>query len=131
MDETPHQHRRTGHAVVPPERMPPRREHRHKELMFFAGVGLAVLVVLGLYAASFRYQPAFQELQRNGLGLREVTADISKQAGSLQQSLTQLDQARDSISAILDAKIEQVKSIELLKNRIVSASATASATSAH
>ena len=127
-DPQPKHHHRTGRAVVPPERVPWRREHRHKELMFFAGVGLSVLVILGLYAASFHYQPTFQDLFHSSAAWQNTQNSFLKQTGTIQKGIDQLNQVRDSISAALNAKATQDRGIQLLKNTIRSASTTASAT---
>jgi hypothetical protein len=124
-----HQHRRTGHAVLPHERVPWRRDHRHQELMFFAGVGLSVLVILGLYAASFRYQPAFQGLSKQSSAWQGTKDSFLKQTDVLQKGLAQLNKVKEDISAVLNARTTQARSLELLKAKIESASTTASATS--
>ena len=129
-DELKSKRHHTGHAVLPHERVPWRQDHRHKELMFFAGVGLSVLVILGLYGASFRYQPAFQDLFRQSTAWQSTKDNFLKQTDALQKSLTQLNQVKADISAVLNAKATQDRSLELLKAKIESASATKSATSA-
>jgi DNA gyrase subunit A len=128
-DELKSKRHHTGHAVLPHERVPWRQDHRHKELMFFAGVGLSVLVILGLYAASFRYQPAFQDLFKQSTAWQSTKDNFLKQTNALQKSLTQLNQVKADISAVLNARTTQARSLELLKAKIESASTTKSATS--
>jgi hypothetical protein len=119
----------TGHAVLPHDRVPWRQEHRHKELMFFAGVGLSVLIILALYAASFHYQPLFQDLRRPAAEIQNAKEDLMTRTSAIQQQFAQLADVKDRISAVLNAKVAQDQSIALMKNLIQSATATASATS--
>jgi hypothetical protein len=126
-DELQTKRHHTGHAVLPHNRVA-RQGHRHKELMFFAGVGLSVLVILGLYAASFRYQPAFQDIKPTA-DWQSTKDDLISRTAYAQQTLSQIAQVKDQITAVLGAKAAQDQSIALMKNLIRSATATASATS--
>lgn len=121
MPHATHNPRRVGSSAVP-HVPPPRHGPERKRLIMALCVGLSMLVIGGLYAASFRHSalfaprveaaPTWSALPEEFFsGIRPVVDEL----GTARESLTKV---------ILAARVHQ-ESLRLMREKIASRSATA------
>lgn len=114
MEERHQTHKRTSDSVVHDAPLE-RHDHHHKRTLLFAGVVMSMVIVLGLYAASFRYRD-----------LSPVARDDVKRWGAMQEeffddSTSLLDGFRevtDTVTGVLNANKVRAQSIEIMKGKI-------------
>lgn len=112
---------RTGHSVIhdaPNEK----HSHHHKRAMLVGGVVMSMIIVLGLYAASFRYRSLVpydaNEVSRWGVIQQEVTNDS-------QSIFEGFKEITGVVTEALNANEVRRQSIDKLKGKIAeSASGT-------
>lgn len=99
---------------------PPRHGHEHKRAAMIAGVTLSMVVIIGLYAASFRF--------RDAAGLSSVprwsvlTENVARDA---EPFLADFAALRDSVNAIFEARTARAAALGILKEKLAaSASGT-------
>lgn len=115
MPHATHKARRIQHSA--PAHVPVvRRSPMRQELMLGGAVGFCVLVIGGLYAASFRYQSAFQAppdsfprwtILADDLSVR--TAPIKDSFGDIKEALTtyaRANRTQAEAAAVMKTKLE-------------------------
>lgn len=112
---------RTGHSVV--QDVPtPKHDHHHRKALLVVGVTMSMVVLLALYAASYRYRELAPsdsgDLQRWGV-IKDEFMDDSE---SLVEGFKDIS---STVTGVLNARKVRAESIDLMKERLVgSASAT-------
>lgn len=109
-----HKPKRTNHSVlddVPAER----HDHHHKRGLLMMGVVMSMIVILGLYAASFRYTdfvPVSEDDVSRWSAFQEEFLDDSKSVLEGFGDITQ------TVSGVLNAGKVRNRSIDLMKGKI-------------
>ena len=121
MTHAPHNARRIQRSSVPHARL---HAPAGKDLLLGALVGGTMLIITGLYAATFRYQKAFQQPTADFPRWMALADGVVEKAKPIQ---TQVDLLKGAVSALVSAKKTQSQTALVLKQKIEamrSASAT-------
>ncbi len=114
--------RRIGVSSIRHAPADPRERHRRKVIQA-VGVGLTMLVIVGLYVASFGRQELFQEAReapRWGI----LSADVFRNVQPVAEQLQGIDRIKQSLASLIQARQAQMSAVQILKAKIES-SATA------
>lgn len=111
--------RRTGMSAVRP---PLRRDHHRRDVLLAVGVGFSMVVIAALYAAAF---PSMTRLSSAGASdlprWDELREEVFTEFRPAAEKFVDL---RARFRQVVDAKATQTRSIDILKAKIASASAT-------
>ena len=106
-------HTRHSHVHVTTRKM----DHRQKKV--------AMLVIVGLYAASFRQNVLFREARDATPRWSAIESGIITGAAPYEDQLNGLSAIKNAVVGMVNAKTLQAKSIEIMKEKIQSATSTA------
>jgi hypothetical protein len=123
----PHAHQNKNHRTqvssVPHVPPPVGRGHGSK-LTMVLGVSLSMVVIVGLYAASFRYNATFQEAKYIPQRWSVLNQEFSKELEPIKEQISRFDGVKRTLSGAIEAQTSQAEALRILKSRIES-SATA------
>ncbi len=111
--------RRTQRSELTSVPTSPHRPH-HRRLLMIAGVTFSMLVIATMYAASFRYMKVFDGLGRDNPRWSVISREFFQETAPV---VRELDGIRETLGAVVRAKLVQEKSIEILKAKVQSAAA--------
>jgi hypothetical protein len=123
----PHAHenrsRRTQVSSVPHIPPPAGRGHGGK-LAMVLGVALSMLVIVGLYAASFRYNTTFQEAKNIPQRWSVLNQEFSKEIEPLKMQFDELGGLKETLTSALDARASQAEALKIMKDKLRTATGT-------
>ena len=119
----PHQSRRVQVSSV--GRLPaPKKRGPGSTLALGFGVGLSMLVIVGLYAASFRYNATFQEAAENGPRWGVLDEHLTADLDPIKRQLFQFGSLKKDLAGVIEAKTAQAAALDLLKKKLETATGT-------
>lgn len=99
---------------------PPKHDPRRQQFLMIAGVAFSMLVIAAMYAASFQYMKVFDGLGRDNPRWSVISSEFF---GETEPVVRELGGIKESLGAVVRAKLVQQKSIEILKAKVQSATA--------
>ena len=109
--------RRTTHSRI----SVPLRDPRKRDAIAAVGIGFTMIVIMALYAASFPRNRAFQAAREANPRWGVITRKLFD---AVEPTFAGLNETKSRLAAVLDAKLTQERSIELLKQKLEAASGT-------
>jgi len=125
MSDQQHHKGRTHHSVIE-DVPPPKYGHHHKKGAMMFGVVFSMVIIAGLYAASYQYTDLLGANGKDAPRWSAVQEEFLEQSKPLTDEFISL---KDTLTGFLSARKVKAASITILKDRIESASSTESATS--
>lgn len=124
--ETNPKHRkgRTQHSVIE-DAPPPKYDHHHKRGVMVFGVVFSMVIIAGLYAASYRYSNVLGLDGKDAPRWSTLKDEFLEESKPLTEEFLSL---KDTVTGILTAQKVKASSIEILKGKIESSSSTEAAT---
>jgi len=119
MSHSPHKARRIQRSAVPNAPLA-RHSPMRKELVLGALVGGSMLLIVGLYAATFRYQKVFNQ-PVDFPRWTSLTDGIVERAKPIQG---QMDKVKDAFTLLAKARQTQLAAAAVLKQKLADRNAT-------
>jgi hypothetical protein len=123
MSHSPHNARRIQRSAVPDAPLS-RRSRLRQELTVGALVGGTMLLIVGIYAATFRYQRVFNQ-PADFPRWTALTDGIIERAKPIQGQVVKL---KDAFTLVAKAKLTQSKAAAIMKKKIADRQAAATET---
>lgn len=118
----PQQPRRTGHVVLHNVKRKAPVDHLRQRLLLGGSIGISMLIILSLYAASFKYQ---RDLTDNGNGDLPRWGTLKNSIGEeLDKQSAALDKLKSSLRNVANAQVTEAQGMAILKAKIESGSTT-------
>jgi hypothetical protein len=119
----PNTNRRTQVSSIP--HVPKPAGHgRGGKLAMMIGVTLSMLVIVGLYVASFRYNTTFQEAKRIPQRWSVLSQRFGEDLKPLKEQFSQFGMLKQTLTGALDAKASQAAAFQIMKEKIETATGT-------
>lgn len=125
MPDKGHKKGRTHHSVLE-DVPPPKYSHHHKKGAMVFGVAFSMIIIAGLYAASFRYADLTKTAKGDTPRWAAIQEEFLSEANPLTDDFFSL---KDTLSGVLNAQKVKAASIDILRERIESGTSTESTTS--
>lgn len=110
--------RRTQRTELKSE--PPKHDPRRQQFLMIAGVAFSMLVIAAMYAASFKYMKVFGETDPNAPRWSVISQEFFRETEPV---IREIGGIKESLGAVVRAKLVQQKSIEILKAKVQSTTA--------